>query len=308
VSQFRPHPHLSLLSPVLSKTKRSILLFGSQRPFALLPYVLLVLLGGGCERRESTIIDTQGQTPLLAQVIVSPSSINSDTINVGSSRKPEDTLSLSTTITAHVDQMAGNPISAVRFSLKNPDNNEAISQGALLDDGNGADQRRNDGIYSGKAEFQIERVVIGVFQVEVTAEGSNGFQSNTVIAPLTVYRGNHPPVISAIQAPDTVHLGSQDQLLVLHVSADDPDGLADLARVILNSYLPDGSPSKQNPIPMYDDGSPDHGDTIAGDGIFSLIIQLSYTTPTGTYKFVFQAFDRSNVGSSTIVHTVTVLQ
>jgi hypothetical protein len=59
---------------------------------------------------------------------------------------------------------------------------------------------------------------------------------------------------------------------------------------------------------MYDDGAASHGDLAAGDGTYSLIITLPSTTQTGTYRFEFQAFDRSNEGSAKVIHQVTVKQ
>jgi hypothetical protein len=249
-----------------------------------------------------------GHPPVLLQTDINPSSINSDSINVGGSRNPDDLLSLSTIISAWVTASSDNPVSNVRFSLKNPSSNQTISDGELLDNGGGVDRTKGDSLFTGKATFQIKRVEIGIFRVEIYAEAQNGFQSNTAVAPLTVYRGNHPPALSGLDAPDTVKLANQTQLLTLRIKATDPDGVSDIARVIFNSYKPDTSASSGNPFQMYDDGAASHGDLAAGDGTYSLIITLPSTTQTGTYRFEFQAFDRSNEASATIVHRVTVKQ
>ena len=242
------------------------------------------------------------------QVDISPTSINSDSINIGPSRTPDDVLPLTVTLTARVDGSQGNPISTVHFSLKDPISNSTISDGELFDNGLGIDQTKSDGVYSGKASFEIKRVEIGIFRFELFAEAENGFQSNTVLAPLSIYRGNRPPAILDLDIPDTLQLRSQAQLLTLRVRAGDPDGLADIARVIFNSYKPDGIASTGNPFQMYDDGSTNHGDERAGDGVFSLIITLPSTTLTGVYRFEFQAFDRSNELSAVVVHRITVKQ
>ena len=268
----------------------------------------LLLSHSGCEKQDSSLIDSVGQPPVLMQVDISPSSINSDSINIGPSRTPDDVLPLIATVTARVNASQGNPVSSVHFSLKSPVNNAAISKGELLDNGLGIDQTKGDGVYSGKASFEIKRVEIGVIRVELFAEAENGFQSNTVLASLSIYRGNRPPAILDLDIPDTLQLGSQAQLLTLRVRTADPDGLADIARVIFNSYKPDGIASTGNPFQMYDDGSTNHGDERAGDGVFSLIITLPSTTVTGVYRFEFQAFDRSSEGSSTVVHRVSVRQ
>jgi hypothetical protein len=65
---------------------------------------------------------------------------------------------------------------------------------------------------------------------------------------------------------------------------------------------------------MYDDGGvaiiypPDitSGDAVKGDGIYSLTV--GYPTLPGTYRFEFQALDRSNAFSPKIVHLIQVVQ
>jgi hypothetical protein len=181
-----------------------------------------------------------------------------------------------------------------------------VSQGALLDDGQGPDQSRGDGLFTAKASFQIRRVQVGKYVVEVNAESPDGFRSNAIISPLVVFRGNHPPTISELVAPDSIKLGNLSQVLLLTARTSDPDGLGDVAKVVFNSYKPDSSASGGNPFVMYDDGLAVHGDEKAGDGIFSLRISLPPNTQTGTYRFEFQAFDRSNDSSTVLIRRITV--
>ncbi len=276
------------------------------RTLRLLPLALALLAAGGCEKKTGSVVDSVGHPPVLVQATVYPSSINSDTVNVGGTRNPNDILSLSATITARVSASSENPVSYVRFALKNPLLNQTISDGELIDNGADVDRTKGDSLFTGKAIFQIKRVEIGAFRVEINAEAQNGFQSNTVVVPLTVYRGNRPPALSALDAPDTLKLANQAQLLTLRIMATDPDGLSDIARVIFNSYRPDNSASSGNPFQMYDDGASSHGDLAAGDGLYSLIITLPSTTQTGTYRFEFQAFDRSDEASTMVIHRITV--
>jgi hypothetical protein len=189
------------------------------RTLQLLLLMLVLVAAGGCEKKTDSVVNSVGRPPVLLQTDISPSSINSDSINVGGSRNPDDLLSLSTIISARVVASPDNPIWYVRFSLKNPLYNQTISEGELLDTGGGADQTKGDSLFTGKATFQIKRVEIGVFRVEVHAEAQNGFQSNTAVAPLTVYRGNHLPTLSSLDAPDTLKLANQTQLLPLRIRA-----------------------------------------------------------------------------------------
>ncbi|MDR3668143.1 MAG: hypothetical protein P4L35_14975, partial [Ignavibacteriaceae bacterium] len=60
------------------------------------------------------------------------------------------------------------------------------------------------------------------------------------------------------------------------------------------------------PFYMYDDGRPEHGDAVAGDGIYSLIISLPPGTTKGTYRWEFQAQDREKKTSNIIIHNIVV--
>ena len=264
-----------------------------------------MLLLGGCERKDNSVVDSAGTAPLLTQVTLSPSQINSDTINVGPNRQPDDLLTITTTIVGRVQSSSQLP-TTVNYSLSSSDSLNVVSKGALLDDGQGPDQAKGDGLFSGKASFQIRRVEVGTYAIEVNAESGDGYRSNAIIMPLTVFRGNHPPVISDLLAPDTVKLGNQSQALLLTVRVNDPDGLKDVGRVVFNSYKPDSSASGGNPFLMYDDGLASHGDGKTGDGVFSLLISLPSNTQLGTYRFEFQAFDRSNEASNVIILRLTV--
>jgi hypothetical protein len=260
----------------------------------------------GCEQTSPEQIDPSVNPPVLLQASVTPATVNSDTINVGATRKPEDVLPIALIITAKTLQSPDRPISNVQIRVLNPNDYDPLAVEIMRDDGTAGDQTRGDGIYTAKTSVRIHRVEIGVFKVEVVALGSNGSRSNTILLPLTVFRGNHAPLVVLFEAPDTLQLKNETQLLTLRVRTSDEDGHADVTRVIFNSYRPDGTPSSGNPFQMYDDGGSIHGDEKAGDGIYSLIIELPPTTQTGTYRFEFQAFDRSNIASSTLFHSVTV--
>ncbi len=201
----------------------------------LFPLAFALIAIAGFEKRAGSVVDSVGRPPILLQAEISPSSINSDSINVGGSRNPADVLSLTTTISARVTSSSDNPVSYVRFSLKDPSSNQSISDGELLDSGAGVDRTMGDSLFTGKATFQLQRVEVGVFRVEIQAESQNGFQSNTIVASLKVFRGNRPPVLSALDAPDTLTLANQTQLLTLRIKAADPDGLSDVVRVVFNS-------------------------------------------------------------------------
>ena len=267
------------------------------------------MLAIGCERSENSVLESVGAAPNLSEVSISPSTINTDSITVGATRKPDDILPVKVAVFGRVSHQLGSPnISAVRFTVNREAGSSSLAIGELFDNGADPDRLKGDGIYSGRASFQIKRVEIGTYHIEVTAEDFKGYTSNTAILPLQIIRTNQPPVLSDLQAPDTIKLASQDQLLVLQVKASDPNGLEDVQRVVFNSFNPAGIPSASNPFQMFDDGDANHGDATRGDGVYSLRIVLPSTTPTGTYRFEFQAFDKSNEVSNVIIHRITVRQ
>lgn len=127
---------------------------------------------------------------------------------------------------------------------------------------------------------------------------------NEVIDPVQ----NVPPIVRNLQAPSILNLHPTDTLkIILSIEAYDPDGREDIKSVFFNSFLPDGSPSRSNPIYLYDDGNYQaNGDQQANDGIYSRIIILPPNTPKGTYRFEFQAIDKKNESSNIISHNLVV--
>jgi len=80
--------------------------------------------------------------------------------------------------------------------------------------------------------------------------------------------------------------------------------------VFFKSYRPDGTPTNGNPFTMFDDGNLSlHGDTVAGDGRYSLIIAIPWTQTTlGPFRFVYRAQDNSNAISDSLQAFINVVQ
>ncbi len=118
---------------------------------------------------------------------------------------------------------------------------------------------------------------------------------------------NVPPVISNLQAPDTLTVSTDTIKITLSVQVSDADGLSNIQSVFFNAFLPSGAPSGGNPFGMFDDGNLLlNGDITAGDGIYSRIIILPPGTTSGSYKFDFQALDKAGEYSNTITHFIVV--
>ena len=278
---------------------------------SFLLFVIFLLSILGCEKKYSTIVDSTGYAPILNNASFSESIINTDTINIAgqSIRSPNDLITIrgiaKVTILSS-DNEKNVPI--VGYSVTNSQFSSSLTEGVLHDDGVFPDAKANDSVYSGYVEFQIQRVVIGSFSLNIRSESTTGYNSNTLILPLQIVRLNHPPVLSNLQADSLVSIGGVDHVLQLRITASDSDGQSDILRVFFNTFKPNGSPSSVNPQIMYDDGNANQisGDLIAGDGIYGLGISLPRTTSIGTYRFEFYAVDRSNDTSNVIVKNIVV--
>ena len=89
---------------------------------------------------------------------------------------------------------------------------------------------------------------------------------------------------------------------ILSIEASDDNGIGDIDSVYTDFYSPN------NPAPlrvvMFDDGNPDNGDEVAGDGIYSF--KNIFSNAVGERKFEFRAKDRTGALSNLITHTVVV--
>ena len=284
--------------------------------FSFVVIILLSILG--CEKNNNTIIDSVGYAPVVIDASFSNPIINTDTINIAGHtvRGPHDTLAIrgiaKVNIDSSVDVMN---ISIVGYSVTNSDFSSSLTEGALHDDGIFPDVKANDRIFSGYIEFQIQRSFVGTVLINLWSESTVGYRSNTFILPLQIVRLNHPPVLSNLQAPDTIILtGQRQQLLLLTVKAIDPDGESDIVKVYFNSFKPNGVAASGNPFLMYDDGSkniiyaPDvsSGDAFKGDNVYSLAVIINPTDALGIYRFEFHAVDRSNDSSNVIIKNIMV--
>ena len=130
-----------------------------------------------------------------------------------------------------------------------------------------------------------------------------------------------PPVIQNVVIPENLSRSLEEPIL-LSATVTDPQGLGDVKNVYFKAFKPDGTPASDQPFfSLYDDGdATNHGDEIANDGTYSLLIQISPENNKGSYrfefyaedftelkgnsKFRFQAKDKSGTPSRAIVKTV----
>lgn len=250
-----------------------------------------------CEKTDNKVIDPTLTFPAITSAFVNPASMNSITINT-----------VAVAVITSDEQIA-----SVKAAVTDPTGTEIISID-LKDDGVLPDTNAGDKHYSGLINKTLDCKLIGTYKVQFIAQNLSGLSSNTFIANFTIEAtNNQPPVISDLIIPDSIQVPLNGQNLgFLQVKAIDPDGQCDISQngaVHFNSFKPNGIPSTGNPFSMYDDGDIlAHGDTTVNDSKFSLIIGIPPNTATGYYKFIFNATDRSNSLSNTIIDSIYVYQ
>jgi len=148
-----------------------------------------------------------------------------------------------------------------------------------------------NGIYNIK--FYVQNPDESLQQVALTSFKYNNGQDNLP-----------PEIANTVIEPDTVVVDTTT-VIFNSVEASDPNGQNDIQLVFFVVYRPDGT-SNNNRNELFDDGNIDHGDQLAGDGIYSLLIQVDENNQKGTYRFEFQAEDRGGKFSNKIDHFVLI--
>jgi hypothetical protein len=199
-------------------------------------------------------------------------------------------------------------VRAVRLEIYPPYFSRPIFTDSLLDDGQHGDGATGDGLFGQTLLPSNLGKQCGPFNFvfrAIDVAGDAGPAEVKVITVVVSRAGNLPPQLAGLQAPATISRRATPNTYVLSVQATDPNERCDgIARVFFNTFLPNGNPSTGNPFLMRDDGR--EGDATAGDGRYSLTIQISPQNATGNYRFEFQAEDQTGAPSAKLVHTISV--
>jgi len=164
----------------------------------------------------------------------------------------------------------------------------------MVDDGsrNAGDVTTGDGVYSARVwvspATSIENVTF-----EYKAVDRGGSQSNL----LRRSANNEPPRFVSLTVPSVIQRpASGSSLISFFASVTDPNGLSDIDSVYFRNL------SSTNPVPflMYDDGDlAQHGDSVAADGRYSVVVAISSTNSTGAKDFRFSVVDRAGARADT---------
>ncbi len=185
-----------------------------------------------------------------------------------------------------------------RVTVQLLNTNDSTAQ-ILYDDGLAlhADALAGDGVYSGIFSriplTSVENVVLA-FQ----ARDRQGQVSAVVIRRVL----DHPPHILAIDVPSVIQRPASGSLpIAFHVTVADSDGLSDIDSVYFRNFT---STTPTN-FMMFDDGNLSvHGDSVAADGTYSLIVEITSANSTGPKEFHFYAVDKSGARDEEI-RTIT---
>ncbi|RMF55696.1 MAG: hypothetical protein D6746_13365 [Bacteroidetes bacterium] len=191
----------------------------------------------------------------------------------------------------------------VRYLIRPPlSDAEVLDTGVMAPVGNG--------VYAAETQLTLARSAVGTYTVLVVAADAAGHLSNQVRGELTFEATGRPPVIEAVEMPERVTRpgpGEEPVLIPIVATVTDPDGLENIARVEME-VVPGGSV-----FFLCDDGGEgacnagaSSGDAEAGDGRFTITIQLTSDNAPGETTFRFRAIDRSGLESEPVERTITV--
>ncbi len=262
--------------------------------------LVIVLLAASCSEDDSTIDPALTDNPIVfSDLHLSHFLVDTDTLNVvpGEDKSPDDPV----TIPLRVDVRMTRPTApdepaVIRCTVRPEGGRQVVAEETISD--------AVSGPYAFAFDLDLTRGDVGDYTVEVTADGEAAVSS--ALGKLRVISGANPPEIVEVRAPDTLELESQVVVFDMSVNVVDASGQQDIKQVFFNSYRPDGSPSSGNPFSMADDGNTSQGDMVAGDGWYSIRVQLPPTAQKGEYDFQFRAVDYSNLTSKVVIHNIIV--
>lgn len=256
-----------------------------------------------CEKKDDSVVDPSYFSPSISNLFKSK-----DTVFTTSA---SPSIVLNTAVS--VSENGGGSIESVTCKVYAPDNS-LLGTFQMSDNGAAPDSVSGDGRYSCTVNVNtISCLLVGNYSLQYAAKNTSGLNSNSLSSNLRIVNtANLAPVVSSLIAPDTIHVPATGQTpKVLTVKVNDANGNCDVQNVFFKSYRPDGTQTNSgNPFTMFDDGDiPLHGDTVAGDGRYSLIIAIPSTQTTlGPFRFVYRARDNSNAVSDSLQAFINVVQ
>ncbi len=201
-----------------------------------------------------------------------------------------------------------NAVRVVRVEIYPPYFSRPAFTDSLLDDGQHGDGAAGDGLFGQTltpARFGCKTGLYNFVFRAVDISSSISAAESKIVSVSLLRENNVPPLVTDLQAPATISRNAVPNAYLLSVRVADPNTPCDgIRRVFFNSFQPNGNASTGNPFAMRDDGQ--QGDAVAGDGRYSLRIQITPQNALGNYRFEFQAEDQKGAQSTKLIHTISV--
>ena len=251
---------------------------------------VFVVLLYGCDA-EPGPSDPTGRPPLVSNLAFTPLEVDIQALDP--SQIDGNIVEIQVDVTVQATDEDG-LIDRVIFAVRPPAQDlPPVEFGFLTGSGSGQ--------FEGSYMLPFDTGLTGNYTVEVYAIDDDNLLSNRVLGTLTIRNDGMPPVIDEIDAPDVIERPDTGTSLVALVAVvSDPDGLSNIANVLFwNVERPDDT------FALFDDGE-QGGDEVAGDGRYTVTIQISSTATLGTNVFAFQATDRGGLRSEVITKEITV--
>lgn len=249
-------------------------------------FLLIPLLIWGCEKTYDNLIDTSTDNFQVNSL--------SGIKDINLLENPEDSiLTLTMTFTAL------SQVSDAYFDIYYSDNSKINSSPVEM-------QEIFDDTFS--AQYFLGRAnPIGNYTIRFSAIGIEGTAKQVALGSFYFNNGQDnqsPEIFNSVIEPDTAVVNDTTVILT-SVEAMDPNGQSDILEVYFIVYRPDGS-TNNTKVLLFDDGNSQNGDNVAGDGIYSRLIQVNQNNQKGTYRFEFRAKDRLGDLSNILNHYVLI--
>ena len=262
--------------------------------WSLLLYGFLVLCTvgvlSGCDSAPGPS-NPVGRPPVVSDLVFDPVEI--DVMDLDPAEVAAGVASVDLTVSVRATDADGD-VSRVLMVVQTPDQETPILEFTQL-------TRSSGDSFGGTFTLDFDTGLTGRYTIEVYAVDNDEFASNSVLGGLDLVNIGNPPVIETVEAPDTIQRpqsGTTPIPLIAVVS--DPEGISNIASVVFWNINDPGTT-----FALFDDGQ-NGGDEVAGDGRYTITVEIASTARTGLNEFVFQATDRGGLKSNTFVKEITV--
>ena len=165
--------------------------------------------------------------------------------------------------------------------------------------------------YVATETIRLHRGAVGAYPIVIYAVDESQQLGGEVRGTLSYFATGNPPVIESVEVPDAVTRPAPGEPPVAFqyvAVVSDPDGLSNIATVEVEiedvgTLLLCDDGGQGICTPGFGSGS---GDETAGDGRFTLTLQVDSTNQPATLTLRFKAIDRAGLESDVVERTFTI--